>query len=433
MADITTYVVDDEAQIRSSISQLLELSDLKAKEFESSEAVLSQLSRDSACVIVSDIRMPGIGGMELLKRVNAMDPTLPIIMITGHGDVNMAVDAMKMGAYDFIEKPFDPEALIAKVERAVQARSLTLDNRLLRFALSNPERLKHVFVGSSNSVENLRAQILELAQSDDHVLIKGEAGTGRSLAARSLHAASPRSKNPLRVINAAAFDDAKLEKILFDDPEEGAPFTSPAPLTLVIDEINAMSERLQKRLAAKLDEYGDEPHIRVLAIETDGEPGELVDPLKYQLEGKTIQIAPLRERGADILSIFNKYYEHFAQDYGNDQVELGANHAAILMTAPWPGNVRQLIKLVERLAMYEGEVNLQEFLESEIGENAKSSIQSSSPLKAQVDAFEEMLIRNSLMRHNGSISAVLEELSLPRRTLNEKMARYGLSRGDFVS
>ncbi len=429
---MVTYVSDAEAQIRGSIVQLLELSDIAAKEFESAEAALATISRDSAVVIVSDIRMPGTDGMELLKRVNAMDVNLPVILITGHGDVAMAVEAMKLGAYDFIEKPFDPEQLIAKIERASKARSLTLDNRILRMALSNPEHLKHVFVGSSASIEALRAQILEFAQSDDHILIRGETGTGRSLTARAIHAASPMAKLPFRVVNCAAHDETQLESILFDDPTL-APFQAPTKSTLVLDEINSLSERLQARLAAEIDKFDEEPHVRIIAVETIGESDPLIEALKYHLDGKAISLPPLRERGADILAIFTKYYEHFAQDYGHESIEIGANHAAILMTASWPGNVRQLIKLAERLAMEEESVDLEYFIKSEIGEKVSGSIETSSPLKSQVDAFEEMLIRNSLSRHNGSIASVLDELALPRRTLNEKMARYGLSRGDFVS
>lgn len=433
MTDIVTYVVDDEAQIRGSIVQLLELTDIPAKEFDSGESVLSRLSRDSSVVVVSDIRMPGMDGMELLKRINKMDPALPVILITGHGDVAMAVEAMKLGAYDFIEKPFDPEQLITKIERASKTRSLTLDNRLLRTALSNPEHLKHVFVGSSPSIENLRAQILEFAQSDDHVLIRGETGTGRSLTARAIHAASHLSKLPFRVINCSAFDEAQLEAMIFDDASMGAPFQSPTKMTLVLDDINQLSEKLQARLASELDKYDEDPHVRVLAIETIGDGPDLIENLKYRLEGKTINLVPLRERGADILAIFSKYYEHFAQDYGKEPLEIEANIAAILMTANWPGNVRQLIKLSERLAMVDDVEDLEIFIISEIGEKVSGGIETSSPLKSQVDAFEEMLIRNSLIRNNGSIAAVLEELALPRRTLNEKMTRYGLSRGDFVS
>ncbi len=433
MVEIVTYIVDDEAQIRGSIIQLLELSGIKAQEVESAEAMLARISRDSPAVIVSDIRMPNMDGLELLARVNSMDPSLPVILITGHGDVAMAVEAMQLGAYDFLEKPFDPEVLISKIERASKSRSLTLDNRLLRSALSNPDRLKHVFVGVSPSIENIRSQILEFAQSDDHLLVRGENGSGRSLAARSIHAASSWAKHPIRTINCASYEEDELEAKIFDDASQGAPFQNPTPITVILDDIQALSPRLQARLASEIDKFDDSTHVRVIAIQTTNDNIRLADNLKYRLDGKTMNMPSLRERGSDILAIFNKYYQHFAQDYGNDPSEINANLAALMMTANWPGNVRQLIKLAERMAMLEDPSNMENILREELGDETGAKIEASSPLKVQVDAFEEMLIRNSLSRHNGSIASVLEELGLPRRTLNEKMTRYGLSRADFVT
>ena len=431
MTEITAYIVDDEAEIRNSISQFLSIEDIKTEEFEDAAQLVYRLNRDSAAVIISDIRMPGMDGLELLSKVMGIDSAIPVILITGHGDVKMAVDAMQSGAYDFIEKPFDPEQLLAQVKRAQTARALTLSNRELRNALADPERLQNVFIGKHASTVALRENILDYAQSDDHVLIRGEIGSGRLLAARAIHATSGNAKQPYHVVNCAALDDDELMKTLFD----GGVFSSASPLTLVLHDIGLTSQKVQTRLAEAIKNFenDDRPHVRVIAIETLPCENQLNADLFYQLSGKTLDIQPLRKRDGDILMIFNTHFARFCDDYGHEIPELDAESASILLSAEWPGNLRQLVKFSEAAAMkLGGEAKIVDIIraEFEVQDELKSS--KGSPLKAQVEAFEEMLIRNALKRHRGSIAGVLDELAIPRRTLNEKMARYNLIRADYT-
>lgn len=431
--DVKILIVDDEEEIRHSISQFLELSEFRTEAFDDARAALPHISREAPLVIVSDIRMPGLDGLEFLSKIIALDSALPVILITGHGDVQMAVEAMRAGAYDFIEKPFDPERLASQVRRAADARALVLDNRQLRLALSDPERLKQVIIGGSKAMNSLRAAILDYAQSNDHVLITGESGTGRSLSARAIHSASAGAKHPMVTINCAAEGEAELEERLFGGKEAHAVFTSPGPLTLILDDVDQLTPRLQAKLTEALDrDDPEEPRIRVIAISAPGAGGRLEDELYFRLSGKALHLPALREISADILAIFAKYFEHFCQEYGHTEHTISAKISALLMTGPWPGNIRQLKKLAEKLALSEDVSHFEEIIRAEFDTKTPAGLLKPSPLKAQVDAFEEMIIHNSLKRNNGSIAAVLDELSLPRRTLNEKMARYGLARGDYV-
>ncbi len=435
MPQIKVYVVDDEVEIRNSICQFLDLENIKNAACEEGSVLLNQIHRDSSAIVISDIRMPNMDGIELLKNVMAIDPNMPVILITGHGDVQMAVDAMRKGAYDFLEKPFDPEQLLAQVKRAIDARILTLSNRELRNALANPERLQNIFLGQSANIQELRERVLDYASSDDHILIRGEIGTGKSIASRAIHSASQAANSPIHIVNCAALSEEELNDRLFEGRTNEAIFKSPNPMSLVLDNINSLPQKMQARLASVIEETenDDRPHIRVIGIETTPNDDELTSELYHKISGKLIEIAPLRERGGDIMLLFNSYLERYCNDYGVETQELTANSATTLMGAEWPGNVRQMMKFSEKCAMKLcNEEDLEQIINSEFGEENQSQMAKGSPLKTQVEAFEEMLIRNALRRHKGSIANVLDELALPRRTLNEKMARYGLSRADFT-
>ena len=189
-------IVDDEQDMRQSISQWLALSGFETETYGSAEEALKEITSDFAGIVISDIRMPGMDGMAFLKRLNSIDHSLPVIMITGHGDVPMAVEAMRIGAFDFLEKPFDPEKMSSLAKRAFQARRLTLDNRSLRRELSDGTGIMRRLVGTSPAMERLREDILDLGQADGHVLITGETGTGKTLVAHALHAVGPRAGKP---------------------------------------------------------------------------------------------------------------------------------------------------------------------------------------------------------------------------------------------
>lgn len=433
-------IVDDEEDIRQSIGQWLALSGFDTETFCSAEEALKVIGPDWPGVVISDIRMPGMDGMTFLKRLMGLDSGLPVIMITGHGDVPMAVEAMRLGAMDFMEKPFNPDRMTELAKRATQMRRMTLDARALRRDLAEGSAVVGKLIGVSPSMERLREDVLDIAQSDGHVLIDGETGTGKTLVAHALHAAGTRAGKKFVTISCAAYTEDALAEKLFGPVAEGLPLVEEARGgTLVLEDIEALSTGLQARLLTVLNEQGTPAETRVVAIcNAHGEGRTLEDVLRpdlfFRLAAHKLTLPPLRARGEDVLTLFTRMTEAFADDYGCEPPEVSAQEAAQLLQAPWPGNVRQLINVAERAVLQarRGSGSIASLLMAETDEAGTAMTTEGKPLKEYVESFEKMLIDNTMRRHKGSISAVMEELCLPRRTLNEKMAKYGLSRGDYT-
>jgi DNA-binding NtrC family response regulator len=386
--------------------------------------------------------MPGIDGMGLLKRLMSQDSALPVIMITGHGDVPMAVEAMRVGAFDFLEKPFDPGRMTDLAKRAAQRRRLVLDNRALRRELSDGGQIMRKLIGQSPAMERLREDLLDLGQADGHVLIDGETGTGKTLAAHALHAVGSRAAKPFVVIACAAYAEDDLARRLFDGDPEGdlLPAIEQARGgTVCLEDVEALSPQLQARLLTVLNDQGAPAETRIVAVSNLQEQGKtsedaLRPDLFYRLAAMRITLPPLRARGEDILQLFTGLSQQFAEEYGCEAPELTAQEAAQLLQAPWPGNVRQLINVAERAVLQNrrGSGTIASLLMSENESAEPVMTTEGKPLKEYVEAFERMLIDNTMRRHRGSIVAVMDELCLPRRTLNEKMAKYGLQRADYL-
>ena len=434
-------IVDDEADMRQSISQWLALSGFDTETFPSAEEALKSIGPEFPGVVVSDIKMPGMDGMAFLKRLMGMDSGLPVILITGHGDVPMAVEAMRVGAYDFLEKPFNPDRMTELAKKATQARRMTLDNRALRRELSDGSVIMKKLIGTSPVMERLREDILDLGQADSHVLIDGETGTGKTLVAHALHAVGSRAGKKFVSISCAAWSEDQLAARIFGPGEDGAiPLIEEARGgTICLEDIEALSGSLQARLLTVINEQGTPPETRIIAICNDHAPDKTVEDalrpdLYYRLGAMTIVLPPLRSRGEDILTLFNRMSEGFAEEYGCEAPQVTAQEAAQLLQAPWPGNVRQLVNIAERAVLQNrrGSGSIASLLMADNEAAGPTLTTEGKPLKDYVEAFERMLIDNTMRRHKGSIVAVMDELCLPRRTLNEKMAKYGLSRGDYV-
>ena len=436
-------IVDDEQDMRQSISQWLALSGYDTETFARAEDALKVLGPDYPGIVISDIKMPGMDGMQFLKKLMGSDSALPVIMITGHGDVPMAVEAMRVGAFDFLEKPFNPDRMSELAKRAANARRLTLDNRALRKELSDGTQLMKKLIGSSPVMERLKEDILDLSQADGHVLIEGETGTGKTLVAHALHATGSRAGKKFVLIPCAALEEDALSKRLFGPmmPEDSQlPAIEEARGgTLVLEDIEALSDALQARLLSAINEQGTPAETRIIAISNIQEAGKTCEDmlrtdLFYRLAALRVTVPPLRQRGEDILTLFTRLTEQFSEEYGCDAPKVSAQEAAQLLQAPWPGNVRQLINVAERAVLQSrrGTGTISSLLMSDHEEMQPVVTTEGKPLKEYVEAFERMLIDNTMRRHKGSISAVMDELCLPRRTLNEKMAKYGLQRADYL-
>lgn len=436
-------IIDDEQDMRQSISQWLALSGYDTEAFASAEEALKKLGPDYPGIVITDIRMPGMDGMQFLKKLMGTDSALPVIMITGHGDVPMAVEAMRLGAFDFLEKPFDPDRMSELARRATATRRLTLDNRALRRELSDGSQLMKKLIGSSPQIERLREDILDLGQADGHVLIDGETGTGKTLVAHALHAVGSRAGKKFVLLSCAAIEEEALSRRLFGpmQPEDTQlPAIEEARGgTLVLEDIEALSETLQAKLLSAINAQGTPSETRIIAISNMQEAGRTCEDalrpdLFYRLAALRITVPPLRQRGEDILTLFTRLSEQFADEYGCDAPQISAQEAAQLLQAPWPGNVRQLINIAERAVLQSrrGAGTIASLLMSDHEEMQPVMTTEGKPLKEYVEAFERMLIDNTMRRHKGSIASVMDELCLPRRTLNEKMAKYGLQRADYL-
>jgi len=438
----SVIVVDDEASIRTAVEQWLSLSGFEVQLFSRAEDCLAQLPRNFPGVILSDVRMPGISGLELLAQVQRLDPDLPIILLTGHGDVPMAVEAMRDGAYDFLEKPFSPDTLLSSLRRALDKRRLVLENRRLHQQADSRAKLDATLLGVSRALQTLRRQVLELAALPVNVLIRGETGSGKELIARCLHDFGPRAGKPFVALNCAAIPEQLFEAELFGH-ESGA-FTGAQGKrigkleyadggTLFLDEIESMPLAQQVKLLRvlqeqKLERLGSNQSIKVdLRIIAATKPdlldearaGRFREDLAYRLTVAELRLPPLRERREDIPLL----YEHFAQNagerLGRSAAPLSGAQLSRLLSHDWPGNVRELANAAERQVLG-------------LGEPEPDAIEPGQSLAAQQEAFEAQCLRAALSRHKGDIKAVLNELQLPRRTLNEKMQRHGLTREQFL-
>ncbi|MFK7608401.1 MULTISPECIES: sigma-54 dependent transcriptional regulator [unclassified Pseudomonas] len=438
----SVIVIDDEASIRSAVEQWLSLSGFEVQLFSCAEECLSLLPAHFAGVIVSDVRMPGMGGLALLTRLQQVDPDLPVIMLTGHGDVPMAVEAMRNGAYDFLEKPFSPEALLSTLRRALEKRQLVLENRRLHEQADRREQIEGRLLGVSSSLQTLRRQITDLAPLPVNVLIRGETGSGKELVARCLHDFGPRADKHFVALNCAAIPEHLFEAELFGH-ENGA-FTGAQGKrigkleyadggTLFLDEIESMPLAQQAKLLRvlqeqKLERLGSNQSIhvdlRVIAatkpdLLDEARAGRFREDLAYRLTVAELRLAPLRERREDIPMLYDAFSRHASQRLGRSATALTGAQLSYLLCHSWPGNVRELANVAERHVLG-------------LDTPQSKDIDADQSLVAQQEAFEAQCLRAALTRHKGDIKAVLHELQLPRRTLNEKMQRHGLVRETFL-
>ncbi|PPA05560.1 Fis family transcriptional regulator [Pseudomonas sp. MWU12-2312b] len=447
---IQVVLIDDDPHLRQALSQTLDLAGLKILPLAEAKGLAAQLERDWPGVVVSDIRMPGMDGLELLTELHAQDPELPVLLITGHGDVPLAVQAMRAGAYDFLEKPFASDALLDSVRRALALRRLVLDNRSLRLALSDRNELSARLVGQSPSMLRLRQQIGALAATKADVLILGETGAGKEVVARALHDLSNRRSGPFVAINAGALAESVVESELFGH-EPGA-FTGAQKRrigkfefanggTLFLDEIESMSLDVQVKLLRLLQERVVERlggnqliplDIRIIAatkedLRQSADQGRFRADLYYRLNVAPLRIPPLRERGEDALMLFQHFADEASARHGLPPNELQPGQRAQLLRHTWPGNVRELQNAAERFAL-----GLELALDNtELQDTAGAPLTVvSGGLSEQVENFEKTLIAAELARSHSSLRSVAEALGIPRKTLHDKLRKHGLSFAD---
>ncbi|MEZ9466262.1 sigma-54-dependent transcriptional regulator [Vibrio breoganii] len=438
------FIIDDEPEIRSALKQSFELEGIEAQFYENAELALQALETTLPHVIISDIRLPGLSGLDLLEGLNKQHPELPIILITGHGDISMAVEAMHKGAYDFIEKPFATDRLLDTTKRAIEKRQLTIENQRLRNSLKASQTLGPRIIGDTSAILDLKETITHIADTSADILIFGETGTGKELVARSLHEQSGRRDNNFVAVNCGAIPENLIESELYGH-EKGA-FTGAESRrigklehaqngTLFLDEIESMPMQAQIRLLRVLQERAIERvgsnslipiDIRVIAatkvdLKQAAQQGSFREDLYYRLNVVTLELPPLRERKEDIATLFHHFLLVAASRYGKTSQALSSQDLSLLLNHDWPGNVRELRNMAERFVLL-GRLTL---------ENSSTNEKSDLSLAEQVAEFEKYTLEQALTDNHGSIKQTMETLQLARKTLYDKMQRYQLDKDNF--
>ncbi|APE43200.1 sigma-54-dependent Fis family transcriptional regulator [Sulfitobacter alexandrii] len=401
-------LVDDDAAVREALAQTLELAQISALTAGSFVAAKDRITRAFDGVILSDIRMPGRDGFHLLDYARQQDPDLPVILLTGEGDIPMAVSAMGQGAFGFLEKPCAPADLLAVLERALKTRALVLENRRLRDLVETGDPAARMIFGNSELSEGLRRRVRLVAQAEGDALISGAPGTGISKVAEVLHLSSARSKAPFVKHAASGLTPETLPQAL--RTADGG--------SLFLDEIAQLPRQVQLMLSETPEGQSAVRLIagntRDLAAEVDA--GRFNAELYWRLEGLSVRIPSLSERPEDIPVMFRRYVDQAAEQSGLKPPEVTPDVVADLMRRDWPGNARALMSVAMRFVL---------------GLNDDLVPDASLGLVEQMARVEQSLLEAALRRAGGQASAAAEALKLPRKTFYDKLARYGIRPEDF--
>ncbi len=438
MTPTRVLLVDDDAQMRASTVQALELAGLAVTGFTSAEEVLDHAGPGLNGVVVSDIRMPGMDGMTLLQRLRDMDPDLPVILITGHAEVQLAVEAMRRGAYDFIEKPFVAQSLIAVLRRAMDHRGLVLDNRRLRAAAGQRDDMEARLPGRSAAMIDLRYRLRAIGASEADVLIVGPTGAGKEVVAHAMHDLSPRSAKPFVAVNCAALPAALIESELFGH-EAGAfagamrarfgRFEHARGGTILLDEVGQMPLDVQAKLLRVLQDRfitrlgSNDPiplDVRFIAtsktdLAAEVAKGAFREDLYWRLNVAILRVPPLSARREDIPLLFLQLVREAAARHSAPDRTPEPEMLADLAGRDWPGNVRELRNMADRFVLG------LDWMPGSSGPEVPR-------LADRVAGFERSVIAGAIAAHRGRLRRVYESLGVSRKTLYEKMQKHGLDR-----
>jgi two-component system, NtrC family, nitrogen regulation response regulator NtrX len=441
-------IVDDEEGIRESLGSILRDERYSVETVGSAEEALARIGKGDVQVILLDVWLPGMDGMEALKRIQAMPRPPAVIMISGHGSIETAVRATKLGAFDFIEKPLSLEKVTVLVRNAVQQRRLEDENQTLRSELVQ----RYQVIGESVPMKALRQQIAVTAPTNGRVLIYGESGTGKELVAHALHVNSLRSKAPFVEVSCAAIPEDLIESELFGHAKAsyGGPsddkigkFQKANGGTLFLDEVGDMSHRTQSKVLRVLEEQRIEPlgsnqsfrvDVRVIAatnknLEQEIARGTFRQDLFYRLNVIPFYVPPLRDRKEDIPVLARYFLTEFSAEYGKKTRELSDGAMEILLRYPWPGNVRELKNLVERLVIVCPQSRIEpHHLPPELFRGvAESPQQPYSTLHEARSAYEREFILRKLQEHRWNMTQTASALGLERSHLYRKMKSLGIA------
>ena len=436
-------VIDDDREMRESLEHLLGKAGWSVDALPSALEAEDRATATHPDVVLTDVRMPGLSGMDLLRRMREANGP-PVVLISAHGDIPMAVEAMQDGAYSFLEKPFDPRRLMTVLRNAAEQFRLRQDSARLRARLARLSDLDRVLLGDTRPIADLRDDILDLGETDATVMLLGETGTGKELVARALHDLSPRAAAPFVPVNCAAIPEGSFEETMFGT--EGGPqgtLTGADGGTLFLDEIGACPPAGQAKLLRAIETREFFPvgaanaahsNFRLVSasnerLDTAVSDGKFREDLLYRLNTVVLTLPPLRDRRDDIPLLFQHFLAQHAASFEIAPPDVSAEDLAALLSHDWPGNVRELRHVAERrvLAARRGRGSVAEAISLD-GDAADVP----ETLREAVAAFERQLIAKAIQSHNGRMDAVAEALGIGRRTLNEKIVKLGLNKAKLI-
>ena len=442
MTDTSVLIVDDEEGIRETLSGIFQDEGYNVMTAGSGEEALKILKEQSPDLVLLDVWLSGIDGIETLQEIKKTNPELPVVIISGHGNIELAVKATHVGAYDFLEKPLSLERVLLVARRALEKRTLEMENRALKEDLTRKLR----FIGNSMKMQQLREQIDMAAKSNSRVVILGESGSGKELVAHILHEKSPRDKKPFIEMNCAAIPQELIESELFGH-EKGSftgaferkqgKFELADEGTLFLDEIGDMSLATQSKVlriieTQEFQRVGGSKNIkvdvRIIAatnkdLREEVKKGNFREDLLFRLNVIPIIVPPLRERKEDIPELVDYFLEYFAAEYGQKPKKITPDGLGMLQAYDWPGNIRELKNVIERFVI----MNPSNIITAKnilIGESTRSDYFAFNTLKEARDAFEKDFIAKKLEENNWNISKTSEILDIERSNLHRKIKVY---------
>lgn len=424
-------LVEDDRSLLEATIQALTLEGARVLAFSDARAALKALSSDFSGVVVSDVRLPGMDGIEFFARLRELDPELPVILTTGHGDVAMAVEAMKNGAADFLTKPYSSVELVRAIRVAADRRALVLENRRLRSELMR--RSDGSIVGSSEAAQKLRSVVEAVARSEIDVVLEGQAGTGKSFAAQLIHDLSPRSGRPFVTIDAGILAHEDADLLLFGrEPSAGLSRTGLLERanggTLFLDELQFLSGQTHSRLLAMLDSRSVLPlgaerarklDLRIILARNPAALEEATphrQPLEQRLGAVRITLPPLAERRSDIAEIFRHFVLLHERELGIEARNISEAEWRHIQTHDWPGNLRELSGYARAFVLGLSGMDA-----------GQGPLGAQRPLQQIVADFERSLLEDALRQSGGNVNELQAALQTPRKTIYDKLAKYGLT------
>ena len=439
-------IIDDEKNIREGLAAALEMDGYNTAVAENGEKGLEFVNKGDIDLVITDLRMPGISGEEVLQKITAEIPGLPVIVLTGHGSIDSAVSAMHSGAYDFLTKPLNLEHLSLVVKRALKNRELQIQNKQLQEEIIKTKPFESI-IGKSAEMQKIFQMIQKVAGSKASVLITGESGVGKELVAHAIHNLSPRRENPLVIVNCSALSESLLESELFGH-EKGA-FTGAMARkrgrfelanggTIFLDEIGEINQNIQVKILRVLQDKrfervgGEETlevDVRVIAatnkdLEEEIKKGNFREDLFYRLNVVHIHVPPLRERKDDIPLLINTFMQEFAKENGKEIKNIDNHARAALYKYSWPGNIRQLKNCMESAVVMcsSDTITLNDLPPTIKSESSANSMQ--IPFGVTLDEAEKIIIQQTLAQNQGNKSKTAEVLGIGRKTLHRKLDEY---------